>query len=174
MGCQKLLCLCAPIFSLISDSLGGVTTYIIMKFLLWLGNVWSLDGGLKMDPSLPKSKIPTFILQYHGAPLHYTDLLSECNLVFTILFTIECAMKLSSFGYQVNYVLESLNVRKSHTFEHFVVCSFRSIWRQEKLFLEISWPLKFIYSEKATKFCEISTVDLTVTTLRSLLNEQPA
>ena len=55
-----------------------------------------------MDPSLPKSKIPTFILQYHGAPLHYTDLLSECNLVFTILFTIECAMKLSSFGYQVN------------------------------------------------------------------------
>ena len=88
-------------FSLISDSLGGVTTYIIMKFLLWLGNVWSLDGGLKMDPSLPKSKIPTFILQYHGAPLHYTDLLSECNLVFTILFTVECFMKLSSFGYQV-------------------------------------------------------------------------
>ena len=76
-----------------------------------------------MDPSLPKSKIPTFILQYHGAPLHYTDLLSECNLVFTILFTIECAMKLSSFGYQVNYVLEleSLKVRKSHTFEYFVV-----------------------------------------------------
>lgn len=60
-----------------------------------------LDGGLKMDLSLPKSKISTFILQYHGAPLHYTDLLSECNLVFTILFTIECAMKLSSFGYQV-------------------------------------------------------------------------
>ena len=25
--------------------------------------------------------------------------------------------------------------------------------------------LKFIYSEKATKFCEISTVDLTITTL---------
>ena len=26
------------------------------------------------------------------------------------------------------------------------------------------WQLKFIYSEKATKFCEISTEDLTVTT----------
>ena len=25
---------------------------------------------------------------------------------------------------------------------------------------EICWPLKFIYSEKATKFCKISTVDL--------------
>ena len=44
------------------------------------------------------------LLQYHGAPLHYTDLLSDCNLVFTILFTIECVMKLSSFGYKVNRV----------------------------------------------------------------------
>ena len=31
--------------------------------------------------------------------------------------------------------------------------------------IDISYSLlKFIYSEKATKFCEISTVDLTVTT----------
>ena len=29
---------------------------------------------------------------------------------------------------------------------------------------EMRLLLKFIYSEKATKFCEISTVDLTVTT----------
>jgi hypothetical protein len=29
---------------------------------------------------------------------------------------------------------------------------------------ENSVSLKFIYSEKATKFCEISTVDFTVTT----------
>ena len=28
--------------------------------------------------------------------------------------------------------------------------------------------VKFIYSEKATKFCEISTVDLTITTLTNL------
>lgn len=41
-------------------------------------------------------------LQYHGAPLNYTDVLSDCNLVFTILFTIECVMKLSSFGYKVS------------------------------------------------------------------------
>ena len=27
-----------------------------------------------------------------------------------------------------------------------------------------SIQLKFIYSEKATKFCEISTIDLTITT----------
>ena len=29
----------------------------------------------------------------------------------------------------------------------------------------MSFFVKFIYSEKATKFCEISTVDLTVTTV---------
>ena len=39
-----------------------------------------------------------FFFQYHGAPIEYMDVLSDCNLVFTILFTIECVMKLSSFG----------------------------------------------------------------------------
>ena len=28
-------------------------------------------------------------------------MLADCNLVFTILFTIECVMKLGSFGYKV-------------------------------------------------------------------------
>ena len=41
-------------------------------------------------------------LQFHGAPLWYMDHLADCNLVFTILFTIECAMKLTSFGPKVN------------------------------------------------------------------------
>lgn len=40
--------------------------------------------------------------QYHGAPLEYMDVLADCNLVFTILFTIECVMKLTSFGPKVN------------------------------------------------------------------------
>lgn len=40
------------------------------------------------------------MMKYHGAPLDYTDVLSDCNLVFTILFTIECVMKMSSFGYK--------------------------------------------------------------------------
>ena len=34
----------------------------------------------------------------------------------------------------------------------------------EKARLKMFFEVKFIYSEKATKFCEISTVDLTVTT----------
>ena len=124
-------------FSLISVGLGGVTKYITMKFLLSLGNVWSLNGGLKMDPSLPKSKIPTFILQYHGAPLHYTDLLSECNLVFTILFTIECAMKLSSFGYQVN-----TRFATGQEISHFWILF--GVFEGKKNISEISWLLKKI------------------------------
>ena len=47
---------------------------------------------------------------------------------------------------------------------------FVDIW---KYFLNIYWHfildyLKFIYSEKVTEFCKISTVDLTVTTYRLL------
>ena len=38
-----------------------------------------------------------------------------------------------------------------------------SLKEKEKSFLRHMY-VKFIYSEKATKFCEISTVDLTVTT----------
>ncbi|XP_040575808.1 voltage-dependent calcium channel type A subunit alpha-1 isoform X2 [Lepeophtheirus salmonis] len=43
------------------------------------------------------------MMKYHGAPLHYTDILSDCNLVFTTLFTVECVMKLSSFGYKAYF-----------------------------------------------------------------------
>ena len=44
----------------------------------------------------------SFFAQYEGAPLEYMDVLADCNLVFTILFTIECVMKLTSFGPKVN------------------------------------------------------------------------
>ena len=39
--------------------------------------------------------------QFHGAPLYFTDILSYFNLVFTLLFTIECIFKLVSFGPRV-------------------------------------------------------------------------
>ena len=44
------------------------------------------------------------MMKYHGAPLYYTDLLSDCNLVFTILFTIECVMKVGCFGPKVRNI----------------------------------------------------------------------
>ena len=44
------------------------------------------------------------MMKYHGAPLYYTDLLSDCNLVFTILFTIECVMKVGCFGPKVKNI----------------------------------------------------------------------
>lgn len=69
------------------------TVLLMMKVCMSLGTrrhiyAYAADGN--------------FFFQYHGAPLDYTDVLSDCNLVFTILFTIECVMKLSSFGYKVS------------------------------------------------------------------------
>ena len=40
---------------------------------------------------------------------------------------------------------------------------FKLFFKQNKRILKINILLKFIYSEKATKFCDFSTVDLTVT-----------
>ena len=43
------------------------------------------------------------------------DHLADCNLVFTILFTIECAMKLTSFGPKVNKYKDTSRVTLSDT-----------------------------------------------------------
>ena len=66
-----------------------------------------LLAGVTLGKSALPSSGPPFLkpvaiaFQYHGAPLYYTDLLSDCNLVFTILFTIECVMKVGCFGPKV-------------------------------------------------------------------------
>ena len=44
-------------------------------------------------------------LQYHGAPLLLTDILSYMNLTFTLCFTVECILKLISYGPGVNLTL---------------------------------------------------------------------
>ena len=43
-----------------------------------------------------------FSFQYNGAPWGFTEILSYFNLVFTALFTVECAFKLMSFGPKVS------------------------------------------------------------------------
>jgi len=42
------------------------------------------------------------MLKFEGAPLYFMDILIYFNLIFTLLFTIECVLKLSSFGPKVN------------------------------------------------------------------------
>ena len=39
--------------------------------------------------------------QHHGAPLVFSDIRSYTNLIFTLLFTIECLLKITSFGCRV-------------------------------------------------------------------------
>merc|ERR1719483_1270149 len=48
------------------------------------------------------------MLKFQGAPLFFVDILSYFNLLFTLLFTIECVLKLSSFGPK-NYFKDSWN-----------------------------------------------------------------
>ena len=40
--------------------------------------------------------------QFHGAPLFFADILGDFNMVFTLLFTVECVFKLISFGPRVS------------------------------------------------------------------------
>ena len=59
-----------------------------------------------------------FKIQFHGAPEYFTDILSIFNLVFTLLFTVECAFKLLSFGPKVN-----INQFFCHINTHFLCLS---------------------------------------------------
>ena len=69
--------------------------------------------------------------QFHGAPLEYMDVLADCNLVFTILFTIECAMKLTSFGPKVKILIIIKNLitqcKMEFGFLFITECNFYSI-----------------------------------------------
>ena len=55
------------------------------------------------------------MLKFQGAPLFYVDILSHFNLLFTLLFTIEAVLKLTSFGPKVIY-----EISKSLTLNYFL------------------------------------------------------
>lgn len=50
------------------------------------------------------------MLKFQGAPLFFVDILSHFNLLFTLLFTIECILKLSSFGPKVSWLIIILSI----------------------------------------------------------------
>ena len=43
----------------------------------------------------------SLMMKFHHAPLWFVDILSYCNLLFTTLFTLECSLKLFSYGPKV-------------------------------------------------------------------------
>ena len=62
--------------------------------------------------SIVKIKILIIFLQFQGAPLEFSDVLADLNLIFTAMFTVECVLKISSFGPKVFYqenLLEGLH-----------------------------------------------------------------
>ena len=87
MGCQKWLCLCAPIFSLISDGVGGVLLFEGQEILFTdiLINVVEFKSGPFLihqpEPKLRKGVASEFLtelpicsklLSYHQSNEHFT------------------------------------------------------------------------------------------------------
>ena len=64
----------------------------------------SCTHNLKFPNDAPAVSHMTCIilLQYHGAPLLLVDILSYMNMTFTLCFTVECVLKLISYGPGVN------------------------------------------------------------------------
>ena len=56
--------------------------------------IWSKWGRHKLNSILS-------FLQFQGAPLEFSDVLADLNLIFTAMFTVECVLKISSFGPKV-------------------------------------------------------------------------
>ena len=84
------------------------------------------------------------------------------NAHFCSYPTFHCIISLSQLKIVQNTVFKTNRLK---VFHWKIWCKILS--RNWYYLIAWNWNvhLKFIYSEKATKFCEISTVDLTVTTL---------
>ena len=53
------------------------------------------DNGIGTSPA--SSCLPVF-LQYHSAPAAYDTVLKHLNSAFTVLFSMECMLKIMAFG----------------------------------------------------------------------------
>jgi hypothetical protein len=51
----------------------------------------------------------SLLFQFEGAPLEFADVLADLNLIFTAMFTVECALKISSFGPKVALRLQRMH-----------------------------------------------------------------
>ena len=67
---------------------------IILNTLLLMCKVRALDR-------IVMENICIYLFQFQGAPLEFSDVLADLNLIFTAMFTVECVLKISSFGPQV-------------------------------------------------------------------------
>ena len=54
------------------------------------------------------SCVVCFHLQFDGQPAVYENSLHFLNIAFTILFTIECILKLLAFGVRVSFYLTTV------------------------------------------------------------------
>ena len=75
------------------------TSFIILKVALLKARYLELHLNVICGvPHLAPFMMCILFLQYHGAPLLFTDILSYMNLTFTMCFTFECVLKLIAYG----------------------------------------------------------------------------
>jgi len=81
----------------------AVTSQPFENFILLLIvlNTILLMLNVRANNALRKELYKISFLQFHGAPIAFQDIRSTFNLVFTLLFTVECIFKLVSFGPKV-------------------------------------------------------------------------
>uniref|UniRef100_A0A8C4QZD7 Calcium voltage-gated channel subunit alpha1 B n=1 Tax=Eptatretus burgeri TaxID=7764 RepID=A0A8C4QZD7_EPTBU len=51
----------------------------------------------------------TLMMKFHGAPQRYEDVLKYLNILFTVLFSLECILKMLGLGF-VNYFRDAWNI----------------------------------------------------------------
>ena len=76
--------------------------YIGTHGFIW---IWELDW-------LNNFLIDNFAVQYYHQTDTYKFVLHYCNTTLTGLFTLECAMKMFSYGFRVGQAMGVMTVRK--------------------------------------------------------------
>lgn len=47
--------------------------------------------------------VPLFYFQYYSAPPAYEAVLKHLNMAFTVIFSVECILKIMAFGFLVRF-----------------------------------------------------------------------
>lgn len=71
------------------------------------------EGVLKfffMEAVYPNVRTCSFFLQYYSAPAAYDTVLKHLNTAFTVLFSLECILKIMAFGFVVSVQIGSSSV----------------------------------------------------------------
>lgn len=82
----------------------SIMTLIALNTIVLMMKVWTSSSAsvYKYCPCVSSFFLLCMCFQYKGASEAYDDVLKYLNIVFTILFFMECILKLIAFGIKVS------------------------------------------------------------------------